>query len=185
MHESESEVAQSCPTLSDTIWTAAFQAPSSMGFSRQEYWSGVPLPFPHMPLATTYVYACTRVHVHSSQREMEKMFGSLGVHIFLNLVKLIGKCLREGRRRLGRMEGPAFLLQISSYLACSLSPGTQLPTCERRAWRSGLKDALEPGHHVTESRGRILIGVWNIRSTTSFQWLRPHSLSGQSFSHVS
>ena len=27
-----------------TSWTAAYQAPSSMGFSRQEYWSGVPLP---------------------------------------------------------------------------------------------------------------------------------------------
>ena len=29
-----------------TLWTAAFQAPLSMGFSRQEYCSGVPLPFP-------------------------------------------------------------------------------------------------------------------------------------------
>ena len=29
---------------SATPWTAAFQAPPSMGFSRQEYWSGVPLP---------------------------------------------------------------------------------------------------------------------------------------------
>ena len=28
---------------SATPWTAAFQAPPSMGFSRQEYWSGVPL----------------------------------------------------------------------------------------------------------------------------------------------
>ena len=27
-----------------TTWTAAYQAPPSMGFSRQEYWSGVPLP---------------------------------------------------------------------------------------------------------------------------------------------
>ena len=27
-----------------TSWTAAYQAPPSMGFSRQEYWSGVPLP---------------------------------------------------------------------------------------------------------------------------------------------
>ena len=26
-----------------TPWTAAYQAPPSMGFSRQEYWSGVPL----------------------------------------------------------------------------------------------------------------------------------------------
>ena len=29
---------------SATPWTAAYQAPPSMGFSRQEYWSGVPLP---------------------------------------------------------------------------------------------------------------------------------------------
>ena len=32
--------------LSATPWTAAHQAPLSMGFSRQEYWSGVPLPSP-------------------------------------------------------------------------------------------------------------------------------------------
>ena len=29
-----------------TPWAAAHQAPPSMGFSRQEYWSGVPLPSP-------------------------------------------------------------------------------------------------------------------------------------------
>ena len=89
--KSESEVIQSCPTLSDpmdcgppgssvhgifqarvlewgaiafsgqlllllsrfshvrllaTPWTAAYQAPLYMGFSRQEYWNGVPLPSP-------------------------------------------------------------------------------------------------------------------------------------------
>ena len=43
--KSESEVAQSCPTLA-TPRTAAYQAPLSMGFSRQKYWSGVPLPSP-------------------------------------------------------------------------------------------------------------------------------------------
>jgi len=72
---SESEVAQSCQTLSDpmdcsppgssihgifqarvlewgaiafsiaTPWIATWQAPPSMGFSKQEYWSGVPLPY--------------------------------------------------------------------------------------------------------------------------------------------
>ena len=30
-----------------TPWTAAYQTPPSMGFSRQEYWSGVPLPSPY------------------------------------------------------------------------------------------------------------------------------------------
>ena len=38
--KSESEFAESCATP----WTAAYQAPPPMGFSRQEYWSGVPLP---------------------------------------------------------------------------------------------------------------------------------------------
>ena len=32
-----------------TPWTAAYQAPLSMGFSRQEYWSEVPLPSLHSP----------------------------------------------------------------------------------------------------------------------------------------
>ena len=33
-----------------TPWTAAYQAPPSMGFSRQEYWSGLPLPSPTLKL---------------------------------------------------------------------------------------------------------------------------------------
>ena len=33
-----------------TPWTAAYQTPPSMGFSRQEYWSGVPLPSPRTNL---------------------------------------------------------------------------------------------------------------------------------------
>ena len=36
---------QSCPTLCDP-WTVAHRAPPSMGFSRQEYWSGSPFPSP-------------------------------------------------------------------------------------------------------------------------------------------
>ena len=34
----------SCVWLLSTPWTAAYHAPPSMGFSRQEYWSGFPLP---------------------------------------------------------------------------------------------------------------------------------------------
>ena len=36
-----------------TPWTAAYQAPRSMGFSRQEYWSGMPLPSPDKAWALT------------------------------------------------------------------------------------------------------------------------------------
>ena len=42
-------ITQSCPTLA-TPWTVACQAPLSMGFSRQEYWSGLPFPPPGDPL---------------------------------------------------------------------------------------------------------------------------------------
>ena len=48
--KSESEVAQSCPTLSDPMDP---MAPPSMGFSRQEYWSGVPLPSPLLNAIST------------------------------------------------------------------------------------------------------------------------------------
>ena len=44
--ESESEVAQSCPTLCDPTDSRLPQASPSMGFSKQEYWSGLPFPSP-------------------------------------------------------------------------------------------------------------------------------------------
>ena len=43
--KSESEATHLCLTLA-TPRTAAYQAPLSMGFSRQKYWSGVPSPSP-------------------------------------------------------------------------------------------------------------------------------------------
>ena len=43
--KSESEVAQSCLTLA-TPWTATYQAPPSMGFSKQKYWSRLTFPTP-------------------------------------------------------------------------------------------------------------------------------------------
>ena len=36
----------SCVRLFATPWTGAYQASQSIGFSRQEYWSGLPLPSP-------------------------------------------------------------------------------------------------------------------------------------------
>ena len=43
-----------------TPWTAAYQAPPSMGFSRQEYWSGVPLPSPQKKAEATLKQALTQ-----------------------------------------------------------------------------------------------------------------------------
>ena len=46
----------SCVRLFSTPWTVAYQAPLSMGFSRQEYWSGVQLPSPPKVIATCVLY---------------------------------------------------------------------------------------------------------------------------------
>ena len=45
----------SCVRLLVTPWTAAYQAPLSIGFSRQEYWSGVPLPSPIKLYSVSYL----------------------------------------------------------------------------------------------------------------------------------
>ena len=51
MHESEKRKwSRSVVSDSWTPWTAAHQAPPSIGFSRQEYWSGMPLPSLYMLL---------------------------------------------------------------------------------------------------------------------------------------
>ena len=45
-HTSDSKSLQSCPTLCDPMDCVAHQAPLFMGFSRQEYWSGLLCPSP-------------------------------------------------------------------------------------------------------------------------------------------
>ena len=53
-----------------TPWTAAYQAPLSMGFFRQEYWSGVPLPSPtpsiRVPNDKKHVLTDMRGKTHSN-----------------------------------------------------------------------------------------------------------------------
>ena len=49
-------------------WTSAYQAPLSMGFSRQEYWSGLPLPSPsfflffNLTILYWFCHTSTRIH---------------------------------------------------------------------------------------------------------------------------
>ena len=67
--------------LSATPWTAAHQAPPSMGFSRQEYWSGLPLPSP-----------CDLKIIIIFNHEMMKlllMFVSVITHFYLGAFTLL------------------------------------------------------------------------------------------------
>ena len=69
-----------------TPWTTAFQAPPSMGFSRQEYWSGVPLPL------------CIRLYNYT---EKTLMLGGIG-----------GR-RRRGRQRMRWLDGITDSMDVS------------------------------------------------------------------------
>ena len=79
--KSQSEVVQSCPTLKATRWIAAYQAPPSMAFSRQEYWSGVPLPSP-----TKYMR-----HTQNTYNILRKAFNTPEVLVSHSLVIPFGR----------------------------------------------------------------------------------------------
>ena len=56
-----------------TPWTAAYQTPPSMGFSSQEYWSGVPLPSPGL-FATVPIKRKCRYKIYMKKMVPEKMW---------------------------------------------------------------------------------------------------------------
>ena len=63
--KSESEVAQWCPTLPD-LMDCSQPGFSAMGFSRQEYWNGVPLPSP--------IYTLTIYKIDNQHRSIYSIF---------------------------------------------------------------------------------------------------------------
>ena len=82
-------VVQSCLTLCD-LWTVARQAPLPMGFSRQEYWSGLPCP-PPGDLPDPGI-ECTSLVSPSLQIDFQRMSqGSLIPQslVFLNLLFIL------------------------------------------------------------------------------------------------
>ena len=56
-----------------TPWTADYQAPPSMGFSRQEYWSGVPLPSPVCSILKKNIFRLLCCKVPAPQRPLEPL----------------------------------------------------------------------------------------------------------------
>ena len=55
--------AKLCPTLA-TPWTITCQAPLSMGFSRQEYWSGLPFPSADLNIHFSKDIQMANGHIH-------------------------------------------------------------------------------------------------------------------------
>ena len=85
--------------LSATLWTAVFQAPPSMGFSRQKYWSEVPLPSPHslngeLKLnANSNYFNCSNRYLHLNESRQTE---SIVPHIY----KRVSACWIESFLRI-------------------------------------------------------------------------------------
>ena len=61
-----------------TPWTAAYQAPLSMGFSRQEHWSGVPLPSPKLYAMISFLLNIhINTHAHTNKEHPEECKSSV------------------------------------------------------------------------------------------------------------
>ena len=85
-----------------TPWTAAYQAPPSMEFSRQEHWSGVPLPSPCMYSDAAFSIHPTLSHPHCVHKPILCIFVSIKskvsqknkysilMHIYITLIRKYG-----------------------------------------------------------------------------------------------
>ena len=82
---------QSCPTLSDPR-TATHQAPWSMGFSRQEYWSGVPLRSPMAWVAYPFSRGSSRPR--NQTRSPALQADSLPTELSGSPVALLNPCVK-------------------------------------------------------------------------------------------
>ena len=72
-----------CPVMSDsvTLWTVAHQAPLSMGFSRQEYWSGLSFLSPgDLPNPGTELYLLCLLHWQADSLLQEPLRKQEGRH---------------------------------------------------------------------------------------------------------
>ena len=74
--------------LFSTPWTAAYQAPPPMGFSRQEYWSGVPLP----SLLNSLVWIIFIPQINAYTGSLKCQFPCLGLKYHVCVETLVITC---------------------------------------------------------------------------------------------
>ena len=93
-----------------TPWTAAYQAPPSMGFSRQESWSGVPMPSLSYTVVLPYIYQVLLWH-----------------RVFIIFHPISSKKGQKFNHVLGFIDLRTFLVNIHIWRICP-TPGTLLVT---------------------------------------------------------
>ena len=128
-----------------TLWTAARQAPLSIEFSRQEYWSGLPCPSPYIVLGITYVFKDFIMDYHiqikgfpGSSAGKESTYNAGGPSSILGL----GRCPGE---RVGYPLGYSWVCLVAQMVK------NPLVMQETWVWSFGWKDPLEEGMETDSS----------------------------------
>ena len=135
-----------------TPWTAAYQAPPSMGFSRQEYWSGVPSPSPR-------------------ERGTTSKNNTITWNWFDNWFAIIFRSL---------VVWSASLWLFEVQLICSFRAGSFLFPWDQFSELQQLISGLEHGHHIVMATVWSSFSTWwgfSIYKTAHRLWIRISSLA--------
>ena len=131
-----------------TPWTVAHQGPPSMGFSRQEYWSGVPLPSPEFNSDDHYIYYCGQESLRRN-----------GVAIMVNrrVRNAVLRCnLKNDRMISVRFQGKPFSFTVIQVYA----PTRNAEEAEVEWFYEDLPDLVE----LTPKKDVLfIIGDWNAK----------------------
>ena len=106
-----------------TPWTAAYQAPLSTAFSRQEYWSGLPLPSPIYMQSTEYINVkCQTGWITSWNQDCQEKYHNLRYAQDTTLMaeseeELKSHLMRvkEGSKKAGLKESESVSHSVMSY----------------------------------------------------------------------
>jgi len=145
-------VMLSCSVVSDSLLTVARQAPLSMGFSRQEYWSGFPFPSPGDLPNSGIERRCPTLQVDSLTSEppgKPKNTGSLSLLQGIFLIQESNQGLLHCRRILYQRSYKENPMNIQDWFPLGLTGLISL-----------LSKGLSPLHNFLSTFSILVVRVW-------------------------
>ena len=157
----------SCVWLLATPWTAAYQAPPSTGFSRQEYWSGVPLPSPQNLLQSHNLKISILWHPAFFMVLLSHLYMTTGKTIALIIRTFVGKMISLLFNALSRFV--IAFLQRSKCLLILWLQSLSAVILETRKMKSIIVSTFPPSiYHEVLGQDAMIFIVWILSFKPAF-----------------